>query len=282
VTGPAAGPVPGAPSAPGRREVVVVVPAFNEEPTVGRVVRELVDAGLDCVVVDDGSADATAERAREAGATVVRLPFNLGIGGSLRCGFRYAVAKGYRVVVQCDADGQHVPAEIEALLEAQRSTGAHLVVGSRFLGREAPTYRVGRVRRLAMRMLTRVVQRSTGLEMTDTTSGFRCVARPLLDAWADDYPAQYMESLEALIASARAGYRIVEVPAGMHEREAGVPSAGAVSAAKFMLRVFLATAVGLGYKVRPLDATADPGSESAPTLDLDAPVTGPPRSRALR
>ncbi len=252
-----------------RSDVVVVVPAFNEEPTVGKVVQGLIAAGLDCVVVDDGSHDATAARAREAGATVVRLPFNLGIGGSLRCGFRYAIAKGYRIAVQCDADGQHVPAEIEALLEAQRSTGAHLVIGSRFLGRDAPTYTVGRTRRFAMRVLTRVVRRSTGLEMTDTTSGFRCVARPLLDAWAVDYPAQYMESLEALIASARAGYTVVEVPTGMHEREAGTPSARPLAAAKFLLRVFLATAVGLGYKVHPLPAEPAPTGPAATTLDLE-------------
>jgi glycosyltransferase involved in cell wall biosynthesis len=260
-------------------DVVVVVPAFNEERTVGKVVRGLVGAGLDCVVVDDGSADATAARAREAGAVVVRLPFNLGIGGSLRCGFRYAVTKGYRVVVQCDADGQHLPEEIEALLQAQRSTGAHLVIGSRFLGRDAPTYEVGRVRRLAMRLLTQVVHRSTGLDMTDTTSGFRCVARPLLDEWAADYPAQYMESLEALIASARAGYRVVEVPAGMAEREAGVPSARPLAAAKFMLRVFLATAVGLGYKVRPLPPDGADRVPVAPSEAPDVDLGDPPTAR---
>jgi len=244
-------------------DVVVVVPALNEEATVGKVVRGLIESGLECVVVDDGSTDATADRARAAGATVVSLPFNLGIGGSLRCGFRYALAHGYDVVVQCDADGQHVPAEIETLLERQRATGAHLVIGSRFLGRETPTYEVGRVRRLAMRALTRVVRRATGVAMTDTTSGFRCVARPLLDAWAREYPAQYMESLEALIASARAGYRIEEVATGMQERETGAPSARPVAAAKFMMRVFLATAVGLGYHLEPF---VDDAPRSNPSL----------------
>lgn len=255
-------------------DVVVVVPALNEEATVGKVVAGLVASGLDCVVVDDGSTDATAVRARAAGATVVSLPFNLGIGGSLRCGFRYALAHGYRVVVQCDADGQHVPAEIETLLERQRASGAHLVIGSRFLGRAEPTYRVGRVRRLAMHGLTRVVRRATGVAMTDTTSGFRCVARPLLDAWAREYPAQYMESLEALIASARAGYRVEEVATGMQERETGAPSARPVAAAKFMLRVFLATAVGLGYQLEPFagdDATAPPEADRARAAEVPAP-----------
>ena len=116
-----------------RRSVLVVVPALDEEATVGHVVARLRAARFDCLVVDDGSADATARVAADAGAHVVRLPVNLGVGGALRCGFRYAVDHGYQMVVQCDADGQHLPEEIDALLDAQAATGAHLVVGSRFL-----------------------------------------------------------------------------------------------------------------------------------------------------
>lgn len=255
---------------------IVVVPAFNEELSVGNVVRGLRDAGLPCVVVDDGSSDQTAERARAAGATVLRLPFNLGIGGALRCGFQYAIRNGYDVAIQCDADGQHAPDEIEALLDAQQDTRAHLVIGSRFSGDESQ-YEVSGVRRFVMHFLTRVVRWTTGLSMTDTTSGFRCVARPLLDEWARSYPAQYMESLESLVASARAGYRVIEVPAQMHARVAGSPSAKPGAAAKFLFRVFLATAVGLGYRVRPLP---EPGEDrdqvsSQPSQDAAGDLAEP-------
>lgn len=234
-------------------DVLVVVPALNEEHSVGPVVRRLHAAGFACVVVDDGSIDRTAREARAAGARVVRLPFNLGVGGALRCGFRYAIEHGYGRVVQCDADGQHPPEQIARLLEVQQDTGAHLVVGSRFMD-SAPEYVVGRVRRLVMRCLSGIVRMTTGLRITDSTSGFRCIAGPLLGEFAASYPVHYLgDTFEAVIVAARAGYRVVETPIEIHERRAGSASARPLPALRSLLRAVIATVVGLDFRIRQLD-----------------------------
>ncbi|MEI6571727.1 MAG: glycosyltransferase family 2 protein, partial [Actinomycetes bacterium] len=184
------------------RDTLVVVPAYNESAAVGDVVRALLDAGLDCVVVDDGSKDNTAEVARSAGAHVVVLPLNLGVGGALRCGFRYAVDRGYTRVVQCDADGQHPPSEIVRLLEVQAQESAHLVIGSRFLDGSSD-YEIGRARRLMMRVLSGIIKRSSGLRLNDTTSGFRCIAEPLLSEFSVSYPVHYLgDTFEAALVAA--------------------------------------------------------------------------------
>lgn len=239
-------------------DALVVVPALNEEHTVGSVVAGLRGTGFRCVVVDDGSIDATARRAREAGAVVLRLPFNLGVGGALRCGFRYAVDHGYQVVVQCDADGQHPPSEIERLLSTQRDEHAHLVIGSRFLD-GPPDYRIPRTRRLVMRALTTIVRRATGLSVTDSTSGFRCIAAPLLTEFAASYPVHYLgDTFEAVVVAARAGYRVVEVPVAIRNRSVGTSTARPLAAARFVGRAVISTVVGLGFRIRPYDERSDP------------------------
>ena len=235
------------------RDTLVVVPAYNESGAVGDVVRALLDAGLDCVVVDDGSIDNTAEVAREAGAHVVVLPLNLGVGGALRCGFRYAVDRGYSRVVQCDADGQHPPSEIVRLLEVQAQENAHLVIGSRFVDGSAD-YEIGRARRLMMRVLSRIVKRSSGLHLNDTTSGFRCIAEPLLSEFSVSYPVHYLgDTFEAALVAARSGYRVIETPIHIRERQAGNASASTFAALRFIVRAVIASLVGLTFEIRPFE-----------------------------
>jgi glycosyltransferase involved in cell wall biosynthesis len=221
-------------------EVLVVIPAFNEEQSVGRVVERVRSLGYPALVVDDGSIDRTAEVAQQGGAVVLRLPVNLGVGGALRCGFRYAVTHGYRVVVQCDADGQHDPAQIAKLLDAMRTDDAHLVIGSRFAAGEQQ-YAVGRVRRVVMRRLARMASHRTGVEITDATSGFRAIGGNLLGAFAATYPTEYLgDTIESLARAGRAGYRVVEVPVAMRAREIGVSTASSLSSAWYLIRVIMA------------------------------------------
>ncbi len=221
-------------------DVLVVIPAFNEEATVGRVVERVRSAGYPALVVDDGCEDRTAEVAEAAGATVLRLPVNLGVGGALRCAFRYAVTHGYRIAVQCDADGQHDPSEISTLLDAMHANNADLVVGSRFAGPDAD-YSVGTVRRVIMRLLARMASRRTGTRITDATSGFRAIGGTLLGSFAASYPAEYLgDTIESLARAGRAGHRVVEVPVAMHMREAGVSSASPVSSVWYLVRVVAA------------------------------------------
>ena len=240
------------------RDVLVVVPAYNEAGAVGDVVRDLRAAGLNCVVVDDGAHDETAAVARAAGARVLQLPVNLGVGGALRCGFRFAVDRGYRRVVQCDADGQHPPSEVRALLEVQEREQAHLVVGSRFV-EGSPDYAVGAARRRIMRILSAIIRRSTGVVLHDSTSGFRCIAEPLLSEFAASYPVHYLgDTFEAALVAARAGYRIVETPIHIRPRQAGEASARPLAAARFILRAVIAAIAGLEFRIRPYAGAPQP------------------------
>jgi glycosyltransferase involved in cell wall biosynthesis len=180
--------------------------------------------GADVVVVDDGSTDATAAVARRAGVAVVQLPFNLGVGAAVRAGLRYAAQRGYRRAVVIDADGQHDAHAIAALLAAL-DAGADVAVGSRFTTGAAP-YRVGRLRRVGMRVLSRVVRRLAHQSISDVTSGFRAFDRPVVELLARDYPVEYLaDTVEVLLRVHAAGYRIVEVPVAMRPRAGGRPSA---------------------------------------------------------
>jgi len=229
--------------------VLVVLPAFREEASVGAVVADVRAAGLDCVVVDDGSPDGTADAARAAGAVVVRLPVNLGVGGALRCGFRYAEQHGYDAVVQCDADGQHPADAIAELIQAAAANDAHLVIGSRFSDGSGD-FALSRRRRLAMRLLSWLVLVTGRVRVHDTSSGFRCVRQPLLHEFARSYPAQYLgDTVEALVAAGRAGYRVLEVPVHLLPRAGGEPSAPRTRAVLLTARVAITVAFGLGLRL---------------------------------
>ena len=236
---------------------LVVMPAFNEEASVGNVVREVraKTVGVDILVVDDGSSDATAREAELAGASVARLPFNLGVGGAMRLGFRWAIEQGYDNVVQIDADGQHDPSGVPLLLEQLAS--ADLVLGARFAGKGK--YQVTGPRRWAMVLLASVLSRTAGTELTDTTSGFRASGPRAVRLFAETYPAEYLgDTVEALVIAARAGLTIRQVPVEMRERAGGVPSHDPMRAALQLGRTGLALLFAMS---RPR-ATPQPGPVS--------------------
>jgi glycosyltransferase involved in cell wall biosynthesis len=226
-----------------RGRTLVVVPAYNEAAVITATLADLHRhrPDLDVVVVDDGSTDQTAQLAAAAGAVVLSLPFNLGIGGALRTGFRYGVRHGYDRAVQFDADGQHDASQIAVVLAAVEQ-GADLAVGSRFTGR-AGTYEVGRLRAGAMRVLRLLVGSLSGQRFTDTSSGFRAFSRPMLEFFASMYPIEYMESVEALLLAAAEGFEVREVPVVMHQRTDGAPSQRRLALIYHFLRVLLVLAV---------------------------------------
>jgi glycosyltransferase involved in cell wall biosynthesis len=204
--------------------VLVVIPAWNEEASIASVVQEVrrTLTEVDVLVVDDGSLDLTGVRAREAGAVVARLPYNLGVGGAMRLGFRYAVEHDYDTVVQIDADGQHDPAFVPQLLD-RITAGADLVIGARFAG--VGEYQARGPRRWAMTVLSRVLSRLAGTRLTDTTSGMRASSRPLVELFATHYPVEYLgDTVETLAMAARRGFRIEQVPVAMRVRAGGKPS----------------------------------------------------------
>lgn len=226
---------------------LIVMPAFNEEASVAAVIRETFEKapGHDVLVVDDGSSDATARVAREAGAIVARLPFNLGVGGAMRVGFRFALERGYSNVVQIDADGQHDPASVSALLEALLD--ADLVLGARFAGEG--DYQVRGPRAWAMKVLAVILSRTSRTKLTDTTSGFRASGPRAVALFAEHYPAEYLgDTIETMVIASRAGLRIIQLPVAMRPRAGGVPSHNPFSSAAYLGRAGLALIFAL---VRP-------------------------------
>ena len=230
-------------------KVLVVVPAWNEQASVAKVVTELKTRGFDVLVVDDGSTDKTSSIASQSGAITIRLPFNLGVGGALRCGFKYAVKHGYDAVVQCDADGQHPVDHIDLLISTATEGKFHMVIGSRFLNDEG-LMELSLIRRLAMRILSRSASRASKILITDATSGFRVIAAPLLNELAEKLPAYYLgDTYEALVSSGRAGYRIRAIPAPLMEREHGKSSAHPVKAARLAVKAILSAILHVHQKL---------------------------------
>lgn len=223
---------------------IAIVPAFNEERNIGRVVAELrdFDPGLDVVVVSDGSLDGTAGVAEAAGARVLRLPFNLGIGGAVQTGFQYAWENGYDLAVRCDGDGQHVPAELASVVSPVLDGAADIAVGSRFVAGEG--YRSSASRRVGIRLLAIVVSAIARQRVTDTTSGFQALNRRALGLFAADYPHDYPE-VEGMVMTIKHRLRLVEVPVRMREREHGRSSITALRSIYYMAKVLTALFVGL-------------------------------------
>jgi glycosyltransferase involved in cell wall biosynthesis len=228
--------------------LLVVMPALNEADSVATVVGEVRAAqpSATVLVVDDGSIDGTAARAAEAGAQVMSLPFNLGVGGAMRAAYRYADEIGFSHVVQVDADGQHDPSHIAELLNAAGT--ADVVIGARFAG--LGNYRLRGPRRWAIRLLAVVLSRVTGTRISDPTSGFRLVNARALSVFARHYPEEYLgDTVEALVIAHRVGLSIIQVPVAMRPRQAGRASQHPLRAAAFLLRVTVAIGLALVRRV---------------------------------
>jgi glycosyltransferase involved in cell wall biosynthesis len=230
-----------------RLRILVIVPALNEERSVGHLVGGLVSAGYDVLVVSDGSHDNTEKVAVAAGARVVALAVNLGVGGAMQTGYIYASRFKYDIAVQMDGDGQHDLASLAALLEPVVSGATDMTIGSRFTG--TATYRVPLARRCGMLVCSGLISMLFRTRITDTTSGFRAVNRDLIEAFAQDYPTDYPE-VEVLARLRFTGKRIQEVPVRMFPRQYGQSTIGPVVSLYYMLKLPLAVVknIRLGVK----------------------------------
>ena len=232
----------GSPAVAGTR-VLVVMPAFNEEEsivgTLARIREALPEADL--LVVSDCSADRTAEVAEISGARVVDLPCNLGYGGAVQAGFKYALARGYDAVIQMDADGQHDPGSARALLAPVLRGEADVAIGSRFLGQVG--YRIPALRRVGMDVFGRIVTFVTRRRFSDPTSGYQAMNRKVLAFFArDNYPSDFPDA-DTIILLVLAGFRVEEVPVVMRARVAGASMHSNLKAfyyvSKMMLAIFM-------------------------------------------
>ncbi|WP_394360868.1 glycosyltransferase family 2 protein [Amycolatopsis sp. SB7-3] len=230
------------------------MPALNEQASVGAVISQVKQSlpGMDVLVVDDGSSDDTAKLARAAGAEVARLSVNLGVGGAMRTGFRYAAARGYDVVVQVDADGQHDPDEVGALLDALDD--ADIAIGSRFAGKGS--YKASGPRKYAMVVLSVVFSRLGKTKLTDVTSGFKAMGPRAIKLFAAYYPAEYLgDTVESLVMAIRAELKIKEIPVIMRERAGGTPSHSPVKSAVYLGRAGLALLLALVRRRPAVDSS---------------------------
>ena len=229
----------------------MILPAWNEEEALPGVLDELHAAipDADFLVVSDGSTDSTARVARRGSTMVLELPVNLGVGGAMRAGFRFAAREGYDVAVQVDADGQHDPADVRRLVDALGSEQADVVIGARFAGRG--NYEVRGPRRWTMAVLSFALSRIAGTRLTDTTSGFRASNRRAIELFAAEYPAEYLgDTVESLVIACRAGLRVRQAGVEMRQRAGGTPSHSPLKAAVFLGRALLALVIALSRPMR--------------------------------
>jgi hypothetical protein len=228
------------------RRIAVIIPAYNEEKTIGSVVREVkgLGDGYEVIVVNDRSRDNTTRNAEQEGATVLELPVNLGIGGAVQTGLIYALASGFDACVQVDGDGQHPPHEIPKLVEPLFDNGLDMVVGSRFLG---GTYRVPLMRALGIRVISLFLRITMGVSFKDTTSGFRALSMPAMEFFAGCYPQDYPEPESLLLAYIK-GFKVAEVAVDMNYREHGISSITPIRAVYYMIKVLLAMLIDLFRK----------------------------------
>ncbi len=239
---------------------LAIVPAHNEAGAIDRTVAEIHRwaPDFDVLVVDDGSADDTAALARAAGATVLALPFNLGIGGAMQAGYLYAREHAYEVAVQVDGDGQHDPRFLKDLLARLESDPAlNMVTGSRFMGPEGDGYRSSAARRVGIRVFSRVVSLITRQPVTDPTSGFRMTDRRAIELFARDYSHDYPE-IEAILVMHAHRLKSCEIPVAMRPRTSGSSAISSGQSIYYMIKVLLAVFVGL-FRGQPGEgATAGP------------------------
>jgi glycosyltransferase involved in cell wall biosynthesis len=234
------------------RRNLAIVPAFNEVEAIAPTVASIHAAApeFDVLVVDDGSTDATAALAAAAGAAVLRMPFNLGIGGAMQGGYMYALERGYEVAVQVDGDGQHDPRHIRDLLERLHADPElNMVTGSRFIERSGDGYRSSPTRRIGIRVFSWIVSLITGQRVTDPTSGFRMTNHRGIELFARDYPHDYPE-VEAILLMHAHRLRSGEIPVQMRPRTSGESVISSSQSVYYMIKVLLAVFVGL-FRRRP-------------------------------
>jgi len=218
---------------------LIAIPAWNEEASIADVIKKVREhrPDVDILVVDDGSQDSTASLARQVGATVVSLPFNVGVGGAMRTAFLYAQRHGYGALAQVDADGQHDPADLDRILEGLDT--ADIVVGTRF--HPNSMYFVGGPRRWAMVLLSKSLSRMNRGTISDPTSGFRSAGLRAIDLFAAEYPADYLgDTVGSLAIAIRQGMVVHEAPVTMYYRQTGRPSKNALWSAMYLGRATLA------------------------------------------
>lgn len=230
--------------------VLIIIPAYNEAESIEQVIDNLISnySAYDYVIINDGSTDDTQRICESRGFNILNLPINLGIGGAVQTGYRYALKNGYDVAVQMDGDGQHDPKYLDSMLSMIESGEADVIIGSRFIDKEG--FQSSASRRAGINILSILALILTGVRLHDITSGYRMVSRSLIEVYSDDYPSDYPEP-EAMVMAAIHGYRIKEAPVIMKERAGGSSSITLKKSIYYMIKVSMAMIIkrlSLGFR----------------------------------
>jgi len=239
-----------------RHRTLIIMPAWNEAEVIRSTIDELRTAcpHMDLLVVDDGSSDGTASIARAAGCYVLELPYNLGVGGAMRAGYKYALRHGYQQAIQVDADGQHDPREIEEVLGGLRESD--ISIGARFA--EKGDYKARGPRRWAMSLLAVTMSRVARTRLTDVTSGFRAANARAIRQYAAYYPAEYLgDTVDSLMMAVRSGLTVTQVPVEMRPRQGGTPSNNPWKSSVYLLRSLFALFIALTKKKTVREGSLD-------------------------
>ena len=222
--------------------ILLIIPAYNEAENIEKVVNNIIDnfPQYDYVIINDGSSDETASICKKRGYNFLDLSINLGIGGAVQTGYKYAKEKGYDFAVQIDGDGQHDIAWLEKMLLYLEDNEADIVIGSRFIDKEG--FQSSLSRRIGIKILSSLIFICTGCRIKDVTSGFRAVNKYYINLYAGSYPNDYPEP-EAIVTAVMHGGRIKEVPVKMKEREKGTSSINFVKSIYYMVKVTLAIVI---------------------------------------
>lgn len=218
--------------------ILAIVPAFNEEENILSTINKIKEAiDIDILIINDGSADNTSMIARLAKVNVLDLPCNLGIGGAVQTGYKYASRNNYDIAIQIDGDGQHNPQFIPSLLGPIIDNGYDMVIGSRFINKEG--FQSTLMRRIGIKYFYHLIKLITGLKITDPTSGFRCCNNKAIKYFANNYPTDYPEP-ESIVIANRIGMKVMEIPVIMDKREGGISSIRSFRSIYYMIKVTLA------------------------------------------
>lgn len=218
---------------------LIIIPAYNEEANIEKTVESILkdSSGFDYVIINDCSRDNTRKICEEKGYNIVNLPINLGIGGAVQTGYKYAVRNGYDMAVQVDGDGQHDPKFLEEMAAYLEEHDVDMVIGSRFIEKQG--FQSSGLRRVGIRFFTALIKVMTGKRITDPTSGLRMVGKNVLQIFSEEYPKDYPEP-ETVVGILRRGMKVEEIPVIMHEREGGVSSISMKKSVYYMIKVSLA------------------------------------------
>lgn len=218
---------------------LIIIPAYNESESIENTVKDIMEKAteFDYVVINDCSTDNTREICEKNGFNIVNLPINLGIGGAVQTGYRYAKEYGYDIAVQVDGDGQHDPAFLSEMAKVLENENLDMVIGSRFIDKEG--FQSSVMRRFGIKYFTILIKILTGKTITDPTSGLRMIGRDVIDLYAKDYPKDYPEP-ESVVAILRRKMKVKEIPVIMRSRQGGVSSINMKKSVYYMVKVTLA------------------------------------------